>query len=316
MHMKHMLSLSGTDLDQEDFLHLVERGRLLGTEPGLVPSSLLSGKSIGIYFRQTSTRTRTSFAVAAVRLGACPIIYGPSDLQTNTGESLEDTVAVLSKYLDGLVVRTPASITELRILASAGRLPIVNAMTSDEHPTQALADLTTLTRHFGSLSGLRLLYCGEGNNTASALAYAICRTKGMQAQFCTPPGYGLPDDVVQQAGELSKRFGGTIRHSAEPPERSLAGWADVVYTTRWQTTGTTKSDPSWRVRFAPYRISSSVFERLAAGQRAVFMHDLPAVRGEECDGEVLDGLRSIALIQAQQKLYTAVAVLEWCASGH
>jgi len=311
--MHHLLSLSAPDLDQEDFLRLIDRGRAFAAEPTPAASPPLAGRTIGIYFRKTSTRTRTSFAAAAVRLGACPISYGPADLQTNTGETVEDTINVLSKYLEMLVVRTAADPAELRTMASMNRLPIVNAMTSDEHPTQALSDLTMLARHFGQLSGLRLLYCGEGNNTASALAYAISRVPGMEADFRTPPGYGLPDAVLRHADDLRQRFGGRIRHSVDAPARADARWADVVYTTRWQTTGTTKSHADWRERFAPYRVTPQLMDAVCSGQRAVFMHDLPAVRGEECEADVLDGPRSIAFEQAHQKLYTAMAVIEWCA---
>lgn len=314
--MHHLLSLAAPDLAQEDFLGLIERGRVFAAEQTREPSSLLVGKAIGIYFRATSTRTRTSFAVAAARLRACPIVYGPADLQTNTGETAEDTITVLSKYLEMLVLRTAADPAELRTMASLNRLPIVNAMTADEHPTQALSDLTMLARHFGQLSGLRLLYCGEGNNTASALAYAVSRSPGMEAEFRTPPGYGLPAPVLRQADELRKRFGGgRIRHSIDVPGRSDSRWADVVYTTRWETTGTVKNDPNWRERFAPYKVTEQLMNTVCSGQDAVFMHDLPAVRGQECNPDVLDGPRSIAFEQARQKLYTAMAIIEWCTSG-
>jgi ornithine carbamoyltransferase len=249
---------------------------------------------------------------AAVRLGAYPLILQVGDLQTNTGETIEDTIAMLSLYLDMLVVRTAADPAELRLMAKLDRLPIVNAMTSDEHPTQGLSDLATMHRHFGSLSGLRLLYSGEGNNTAVALAYAISRISGMEAEFVTPPGYGLHPDVLKTADSLGKQYGGKVRHSHSKPTESELPGADIVYATRWQTTGTTKCDPNWHDRFVPYRVTESLMARQASHRGTVFMHDLPAVRGEDCDGSVLDGPQSISLLQAGQKLFTAMAIIERC----
>lgn len=307
--MNHMLSLAS--ISQSDYLHLVERG--CDFSLGKLPNpAALPGRTIGIDFRKTSTRTRTSFATAAVRLGAYPLIYGVNDLQTNTGESIEDTISVLSRYLEVLVIRTAADPNELRRMASLNELPIVNAMTSDEHPTQGLSDISMMKRHFGGLSGLRLLYCGEGNNTAVALAYAVSRCSGMEADFRTPSGYGLSPSVLETTKELCKQFGGRVSHSHTPPDVDDASTADVIYTTRWQTTGTSKDDAAWRESFSPFRVRSELFGGSSYPKRSIFMHDLPAVRGEDCDAAVLDGPRSICMEQAEQKLYTAMAVLEWC----
>jgi ornithine carbamoyltransferase len=135
----------------------------------------LAGKAVGIYFRKTSTRTRTSFTVGAAKLGAVTVAYGPGDLQTNTGETIQDTGKVLSGFLDALVVRTAESIEEMKTLASQGDMCVINAMSDNEHPTQALADLATIAEHFGRLEGISVLYVGEGNNTAAALMLALSR---------------------------------------------------------------------------------------------------------------------------------------------
>lgn len=305
--VRHLLSLA--DLEQSDFLHLIARSAEMGSRPELI-RNCLSGRSIGILFRKPSTRTRTSFAVATVRLGGIPIVYGPHDLQTNTGEAIEDTVRVLACYLDGLVVRTAGEPEELRVMATIDRLPIINAMTADEHPTQAISDLATLLRRFGRLEGLTLLYLGEGNNTAAALALAASRVKGLELLLITPRGYGLSDSIVVQAHELGRRFGGRVEERHDfPADIPLA---DAVYTTRWQTTGTFKSDPLWRERFGPLRVTAALMAAMSKRSGTVFMHDLPAVRGEDCDAAVLDGPQSIAFEQAGQKLFTAIAILEWC----
>ena len=307
--LNHLLSLA--EIPQQAFVHLLERSCAHAREPW-PEHAPLARRCVGIEFRKTSTRTRTSFAVAAVRLGGQPIIFGPADLQTNTGESRSDTARVLGRYLDMLVIRTAADPTELRQMAQENQLPIINAMTADEHPTQALTDIALIKRRFGELTGLKLLYSGEGNNTAIALAYAASRCRGFEADFRTPPGYGIPEPVIRAANRLCEQFGGCIRHSHVPPGTAASHSVDVLYTTRWQTTGTSKADPVWRESFAPFSLDERLFAQLRRDDRSVFMHDLPAVRGEECSRALLDGPDSICFEQAGQKLFTAMAVLEWC----
>lgn len=308
MPIRHLLSVN--DLDPSELLYLAERG--VRIKRGETPPEPLRGKAVGIWFRKTSTRTRTAFGIGAARLGAATIAYGPGDLQTNTGETVEDTGAVLSGFLDALVMRTAEPVEEMRLLAAQERMAVVNAMSDLEHPTQALADLTTLLEHFGRLRGLHLLYLGEGNNTAAALALAAARIPGFRLTLLTPPGYAVPSTVMDHARAFAAGTGACVeeRHEVDAPPRGV----DVVYTTRWQTTGSSKPDPDWRRHFEPFRVTEALF-REAAGADAVFMHDLPAVRGEEVDAAVLDGPRSIALRQAENKLYGAMAVLEWCVAG-
>ncbi len=304
---RHLLSIA--DLEQHDFLNLIDASAAFARGPAPA-AARLNQRCVGVYFRKTSTRTRTSFIVGTVRLGGFPVVYGPADLQVNTGESLEDTVRVLSGYLDALVIRSAGDPRELRTMATVGRVPIVNAMTADEHPTQAISDLAMLTRHFGALKGLRMLYAGEGNNTAAALALAVSRVAGMELVLLTPEGYGLTAACLQSAAALAQRFGGRVAERHDIPAHAEP--FDVLYTTRWQTTGTDKSDPLWRERFAPFRVDHGMMTKFGDPTRTVFMHDLPAVRGEDCDTATIDGERSIAFEQASQKLYTAMAVLDWC----
>jgi ornithine carbamoyltransferase len=301
---RHLISID--DLDDDDLRWIVRRGCEYadGRRDGEHP---LAGLVVGVLFRKTSTRTRTSFSAGALRLGAGLITYGPDDLQENTGETAEDTGAVLSRMLDILVARTVGSEEELRAYAAQRRMAVVNAMTATEHPTQALADLTTLQRHFGRLEGLRVLYAGEGNNTASALTLALARIEGASLYLRTPPGYGVEQRFLDGAAVSAKRSGATIeqRHDMDDlPD------VDVVYTTRWQTTGSVKPTPDWRDTFAPFQVNAAVMARCPG---AVFMHDLPAHRGEEVTAEVLDGPDSIAFEQAENKYHSARAVLEWCA---
>ncbi|MET7395816.1 ornithine carbamoyltransferase [Dactylosporangium sp. NPDC005572] len=299
----HVISLR--DLGDDDLAWIVERGAKFANDP-TSHGEPLRGRVIGVYFSRTSTRTRTAFTVAALRLGAKVIAYGPGDLQLNTGETLADTARVLGGMLDGIVVRTAGAPEELHTLAE--HCPVViNAMSADEHPTQGLADLTTLQVRFGRVEHLRTVYVGEGNNTAVALALALARFPGNHLQLRTPPGYGLDPAVLAEARSLAERTGGSVEERHDVAD--LPADADVVYTTRWQTTGTSKPDPRWREAFEPFRVDSALLD---ACPGAVFLHDLPAHRGEDVTAEVLDGPRSIAFTQARHKLHSAMAVLERC----
>jgi len=302
--VRHLISLD--DLSDVDLSAIVRRGAEFasGADAGLP----LLGSVVGIHFRKTSTRTRAAFSVGALRLGAQIVSFGPDDLQTNTGETLEDTGRVLSGMLDVLVARTTESPAELRSYAAHQRMSVVNAMTSDEHPTQAIADLTTMLLHFGRLENLRVLYVGDGGcNTATALARGLSRFPGLRLELRTPPGYGLPEEVRRTGERLATRSGGELveRHDMA----GLPSGVDVIYTARWQTTGTTKQDPDWRAVFAPFQVGAGLWRH---NPDAVFMHDLPAHRGEEVTAEVLDGPMSIAFEQAVNKMHSAMAVLEWC----
>jgi|SRR3954463_4099935 len=302
----HLLSIS--DLGAEEIRQIVDRGAAFAR--GADGSSVLVNRVIGTYFRKTSTRTRTAFSSAALRLGADVIAYGPHDLQLNTGETFEDTGRVFAGMLDALVARTAGPPQELRSLAQQPRMAVVNAMSADEHPTQALTDLTAIQLRLGDYEGVHVLYLGEGNNTAAALALALSRSRGCVLDLRTPPGYGVDASILERARTSAARTGARVverHHLAELPRRP-----DIVYTTRWQTTGTAKPDADWRTRFSPFQVTAELIEGLGG---PIFMHDLPAHRGEEVEAAVLDGPRSIAFEQAETKLHSAMAVLEWCLQG-
>jgi ornithine carbamoyltransferase len=297
------------DLDTPDLIRLVDRAVELHRDPTRHDRPL-DGLVAGVMFLQTSTRTRTAFSAAALRLGAGLITFGPADLQLNTGESLEDTGRVFASMLDLLVVRTRGSSRQLVALSRDGELPVINAMSAEEHPTQAITDLATLRLRFGDLGGLSLLYVGEGNNSAVALAKGLSRYPGCRSVFWTPPGHGLPAILVKECHESAAARGGALVQITDRDE--LPDAVDVVYTTRWETTGTVKQDAGWREAFRPYYVDS---ELLARWPRALVMHDLPAHRGQEISAGALDGERSIAWTQAAMKLSGALAVLERAGGG-
>lgn len=298
-----ILTLSGFDPTSLEWI--IERG-CMHLRHEVQPT--LHGSIVATFFESTSTRTRTAFTAGALRRGASVIAYGPGDLQTNTGETVADTGRVIGSMVDAVVVRSPKSDTVARDLA-IGVGSVVNAMSAAEHPTQAISDLTWLADRYGGVRGLRgrsMLYVGEGNNTATALCHGAALL-GLCLDLRTPAGYAVPPDVMDAAKRVAATTAATVTESHD-----LVGidpLVDVVYTTRWQTTGTSKPDPNWRSDFAPFVVD----EQLLSGMPdAIVMHDLPAHRGEEITAAVLDGPRCVAFSQAACKMASAQAVLEWC----
>jgi ornithine carbamoyltransferase len=293
------------DLSSADMQRMVDRSCALYSDIN-AHDLPLQGLLAGLLFTKTSTRTRTAFTAGVIKLGGTPIGYGPDDLQTNTGESLADTGRVLGSMLDVLIARTSGPAEEMRMISRYGGIPVINAMAAEEHPTQGICDLAMIKVMRGTVDGVRLLYIGEGNNTAVALAHGLSHYSSCAAIFLTPHGYGLPPDTLSVASRRGAAAGSTFTELHSMSE--LPGKADVVYTTRWQTTGTSKADPYWRQAFRPFFVTAELMERWPGSW---FMHDLPANRGEEVSSEVLDGPRSLAWSQVRMKLTSAMAVLEW-----
>jgi ornithine carbamoyltransferase len=301
---RHLISLRDVRRDYLDYL--VDRGVVYAL---VIPAGQsLRDRVVGMYFGLTSTRTRTAFTTAAIKLGGHAISYGPHDLQVSTGECMSDTGKVLACMLDALVVRIPGGEDDLMVLAEQDSMSVINAMSHAEHPTQALADLTTMRRRFGRIDGLRVLYLGEGNSTAVALCLALARYHDVELHVRSPAGYGLPDEALRAAEGTATGTRIEERHDM----LKLPECVDVVYTTRWETTGTSKRDTNWRDIFQPFRVEKSILDR---NPSAVFMHDLPAHRGEEVESAVIDGPASVVFDQAANKLYSAMAALEWCVVG-
>ncbi|WP_158893576.1 ornithine carbamoyltransferase [Amycolatopsis anabasis] len=289
-----------------------EREKLLklAVEFATAPDSfrgILDGRSVGLLFSAPSTRTRTSFWRAAGDLGADVISYGPGDLQLSTGETWADTGRVLSEYLDAVVIRTNGPLDDMRTLAE--HLPsTINALSIEEHPTQAIADYCALYEHFGKVEGTRLAYFGEGNNTAAALALLLTRIPGVRCDFYCPPGFGLDEATAALAG-AGADWGSRFRMFDKVPDDPDP--VDVVYTTRWESMGTKRGSADWRAAFAPFSVTAEVFARFAEPGRTVLMHDLPATRGEEVADDVLDADYSIVRRQAYHKRTAAGAALLW-----
>ena len=270
---------------------------------GPVRRADLDGMSIGMLFEKSSTRTRVSFEVAIHELGARPVILDAQQMQLGRGEPLEDTARILSGYLHALVMRTYEQ-SRLEALASAGAIPVVNALSDFAHPCQALADLQTIREHKGALAGLRLAYLGDGNNVVHSLLEAGALA-GMHVAVGTPPGYEPDEAVVARARAVAGGTGGSVTITHDPAE--AARGADVLYTDVWASMGQEDEHAARVLAFQPYQINQDTLGLAAPG--AIVLHCLPAHRGEEITAEVIDGARSAVWAQAENRLHTQKALL-------
>jgi ornithine carbamoyltransferase len=262
-----------------------------------------AGESLACYFNKPSTRTQVSFEGAAQRLGLLPIMLRPDELQLGRGEPIADTARVLSGYCAGIVIRTFGQ-HEVEAVAGAATVPVINALTDLHHPCQALADLLTLRERFARLDGLKLAYLGDGNNVAHSLleAGALC---GMHVAVATPSGFEPDAEVVAEATVTANTHGGSVE-VLESPEEAVRG-AHAVYTDVWVSMGDEAERERRLDALAGYRVTPELFAR--ADSVAVFMHCLPAHRGEEVETAVIDGPHSVVFEQADNRLPTEQAVL-------
>ncbi len=263
----------------------------------------LSNRAVGLIFEKPSTRTRVSFEVAVQRLGGHALVFSDRDLQLGRGETVEDTGRVLSRYLDGLVVRTFGQ-DRLEALAGASTVPVINALTDESHPCQALADMMTVMEYKGTLSGLKFAYVGDGNNVANSLMRA-CSKLGIEMWVATPPGHEPERRVVEECRGYAERSGATLELVADPGD--AAADADVLYTDVWVSMGQPEAAADALGRFRDYRIDREMVA--LAREDVMVMHCLPAHRGQEITSEVLDGSRSAAWDQAENRLHAQVALL-------
>jgi ornithine carbamoyltransferase len=251
----------------------------------------LAGKNVALVFEKPSTRTRVSFEVAVAELGGTPLILRGEELQLTRGESVRDTARVLSGYLQAIVVRADSHETVVE-LASGAAVPVINGLTPDHHPCQALADLLTLRERFGDLDGLRVAYVGDGNNVARSLA-VLGRSAGVEVRVASPDGYRIePGLAALDTGD---------------PREAAAG-ADAIYTDVWVSMGDESDAQRRRDDLAPFQVNAELLAEASA--RAIVLHCLPAHPGEEITEDLLYGERSAVWDQAENRLHAQKALLE------
>ena len=289
------------DITPQEMHMLLKRAQELKTGKDANKCPLI-GKSIGLLFEKASTRTRVSLEVGMYQLGAQTIYMNPREIQMGRGESIHDTAKVLSRYLDAVIIRT-FSHDILEEFASHASIPVVNGLSDLHHPCQALGDLQTIIERKGNLKGTRLAYIGDGNNVANSLIEAASLT-GMNISLACPKGYDPDPDVLKRAKESSLASISLMRD----PVKAVAD-ADVVYTDVWVSMGQENEAARKRSKFKKYQINSKLLSN--ARRDAIVLHCLPAHRGEEITDEIMDGPQSAVFDQAENRLHTQKALLEF-----
>ena len=263
----------------------------------------LEGRTLGMIFQKPSTRTRVSFEVGMFHLGGTALYLAAGDLQLGRGETIKDTARVLSRYLDGIMIRTFAQ-ADVDELAAHADIPVINGLTDEFHPCQALADVMTIRERLGEFDGVRVAYVGDGNNVCHSLMVA-CAKLGMDFVTATPEGYEPAETVVGWAREAAEASGGSVELGHDP--RAAAQGADVLYTDVWTSMGQDE-ERDRRVRdLGAYRIDDALVA--LASERAIVLHCLPAHYGEEITEEVLYGPRSAVWDQAENRLHSQKALM-------
>ncbi|MCH7999130.1 MAG: ornithine carbamoyltransferase [Chloroflexi bacterium] len=264
---------------------------------------LLAGKTLALLFEKPSLRTRVSFDVGMRQLGGDCIYVSPAEVGLGTREPVEDVARVMSRYVDCIAARTFAQET-VEQLARWADVPVINALSESEHPCQALADLLTILEHKGRLEGVSLAYIGDGNNVARSLALGAVMM-GMEFRIATPEGYELDEKTVSRSEELARESGGGIVCVREAKEAAAA--ADVVYTDVWASMGQEEEATQRREAFDGYQVDAKLMSM--AAPEAIFMHDLPAHRGEEVSEEVFESTQSVVFDQAENRLHAQKGAL-------
>lgn len=268
------------------------------------PHKLLEGKTLGLIFQKSSTRTRVSFEAGMVQLGGYPMFLSANDLQMGRGEPIKDTARVLSRYLDGIMIRT-FSHADVEELAEYADIPVINGLTDSLHPCQVMADLMTIREHKGTnLKNMKMTYIGDGNNMAHSLMIGGAKM-GMDVVIASPSGYQPEAVFVEKARAAAALTGGSVTVTSDIAEG--AGGADVLYADVWASMGQ-EAEAAERIQaLSAYQINADLLSR--AARDAIVMHCLPAHRGEEVTEEVLEGPQSVIFDEAENRMHAQKAVL-------
>ena len=296
MRLKHLLKL--LDLSEEDIRHLLDWGDKLKDERKRgVSHPILQGKTLGMIFVKSSTRTRVSFEAGMYQLGGHAMFLSARDLQLGRGEPIEDTARVLSRYVDGLMIRTFAQ-QDVEDMAAYGSIPVINGLTDFAHPCQVLADLMTIRAYKGHLEGLKACYIGDGNNMANSIAVG-CLKAGMRVALACPAGYGPHEDIIHFAAGQSFLL-------TERPEEAVED-ADVVFTDVWASMGQEEEQEKRMAAFQGYQVNTELLK--AAKADCLVQHCLPAHRGEEITAEVFARHADEIYTEAENRLHVQKAIL-------
>ncbi len=301
--MKHLLCLNDWTSDEIiDVLDLADKLKY-ENKNGIRHDHHLKSKTLGMIFSKSSTRTRVSFEVGMQQLGGYALFLSSTDIQLGRGETVHDTAKTLSRYLDGIMIRTFKQ-KDVTDLAEYGTIPIINGLTDELHPCQILADLMTIREKLGFLKGLKLAYVGDGNNIAHSLLLGCTKT-GMNISIASPVDYSCDSKYVDMAKKIANETGSIIQITTDAKEAATG--ADVVYTDTWISMGMEKEKEERLNIFTPYQVNKELF--LLANPNAIFLHCLPAYRGFEVTEEVIDGSQSVVFDEAENRLHAQKAVM-------
>lgn len=297
----HKDFLTAAELTHEDVLNLFDAAELLKRDPA-GHARVLTGRSVVMMFEKPSLRTRVSFEIGVARLGGHALFYDHSKERIGERESVHDYAKNLERWCHAIVART-YSHQVLEELATHSRVPVINALSDEFHPCQALADLLTLREHVGPLAGRRLAFIGDGNNVCCSLIL-LAGTVGMHVTVITPEKHRPDAGVVQRARAAAEKYGGSLTLTDDP---AYVRGAAAVYTDAWTSMGWEAEAQQRRRTFGRYQVNADLM--LIAGPQARFMHCLPAHRGEEVTDEVIDSDRSIVFDQAENRMHAQNALL-------
>ncbi len=294
--------VSLADFSTEELRGLIQLAHDVKRNPRSYRDSC-EGQTLAMIFQKPSLRTRVSFQTGIYQLGGMGMYLGPKDIQLHRGETVADTARVLSRYVDGIMARVFAH-SDVVDLARYGDVPVINGLSDFNHPCQVLADLQTIDEKLGSLKGKTLTYIGDGNNMAHSLMLGCARI-GMGIAIAHPHGYAPDGDVVTRTREFAADHGSGVLVTEDPLE--AADGADVVYTDVWASMGQEDEHSERLARFEGFQVDEAMMSK--AHPQAIFMHCLPAHRGEEVSANVIDGPQSVVFDQAENRLHAQKAVM-------
>ena len=304
MSLKGRDFLTLKDFTRQEIEEMVSLGiDLKAKQKAGIPTPILAGKTLGMIFQKSSTRTRVSFEVGMYQLGGSALFLSTNDLQIGRGEPIKDTARVLSRYLDGIMIRT-YSHADVEELAEYADIPVINGLTDDYHPTQIIADLITIQEHKGKLEGIKFAYVGDGNNMTHSLMIG-CAKVGMDVTVACPDGYMPNPEIVALAQGYAAESGGsvTVMHD---PKKAVKG-VDVVYTDTWASMGQEAEKEIRKKAFVGYQVDDAMMA--LAKPDAIFMHCLPAYRGMEVTDEVMESAQSVVFDEAENRLHAHKAIM-------
>ena len=303
MDVRHFLTVP--DLSKAEFEAVLQQAAAWKKHP---QGDILAGKTVALVFGKPSTRTRVSFSVGVYQMGGMPLTLSEQDMQMRKSESIEDTARVMSRFVDGLVIRTFAQ-KDVEDLAANASIPVINALTDENHPCQALADVFTFRERFGDERGRKIVYLGDGNNVAASLAEAGALA-GIDVCLACPAGCDLPAEKMESIQALADANGTRVWVERDP-EAAVAG-ASALYTDVWISMGQ-QQDGAKVASLRPYQINSGLLAK--ARPDAIVLHCLPAHRGDEITDEVMDGTQSAVFDEAENRLHAQKALMAFLIGG-